>query len=1071
MGFNNVKLAGLSGLVVATTFTVLLTSCGGATTDVSDSELFNGGGDGGSAATPTPDPVDPSPSPGPVDPTPSPGVSVPTPTPSSGDPQNGKLLYESSQFACAICHGDDGQSVAFKAIDAEAETYGHSQAPGVQYDLATYLEEWMPPTNRGACDASCAQDIEAYIRTWVEGTPQPSPSPVPPTSSPLPTIEPSPAPTPTPVGVVTLYQNCNFGGYTVSLAMGSYSASELVSLGARDNDISSVKVETGYQITLYQDDASAGASVSKTSDDSCLINDGFNDLTSSIVVSLADSGPPEPSPVPEPSPEPTPSAVPTPSPEPTIAPTPSPSPVASPSPAPEPTPSPEPLDCSDMQTFMQQPELNCTNSSCHAATPSQAAKISLTGSLDDLALRFADVGSVNSNCAGEKIIDVANPSNSLLLKIIDPNSGSQCATKMPIGSAGVSPKHFQCFEQWIDDIVTLAEIPEPSPTPNFVPASPLSALNKTKNLLHGGAVTEEELSEVSPSGVIINQAALKAMIEEWMGTDEFEKKFKSFLQLALQQKNVNADAVYRAQFDVIASNRKPLSASKMYENFETSFVRTAYRFVENGQDFRNIATTRDWEVTTALLLAMSYADYENRLPFREGDELNELYNFSHLCGDETDEAGCEGIDDYADWRTVTLTQGTTPAVFEFSQDLAEDLRAVGDGGNYAYLAPRVGFFTTPVFFQSWESNVGNKFRVTANQAMIVGLGLSFEAGDITPSGDLTALDDAHAGEDNPECYACHRMLDPMRQVFDNVYQVSRSRALTSPKSIPAAFAFHGGQAELATLDDLGQAIFDHPNFAKGWVGKLCNWATSAPCEESSTEFLRLVDVFKNSGFQLKPLVVELFSSPLVTGVEYIDAFASSAPAIVLNRTNHFCKSMQARLSQVRDSQGLPASPNADICAITATARAKANLLPQDEFARGGIDLIQSVNFDPFLTTGYKQLCEAVGNSVVSYGAGIEGNANYNKIFSANFEDRSIDEMTTYVMGIPPSSTGYADTRAALQKVYDIHNHSTSCEEEGLDVIEANADEVVCGFAGNKAVALRQVWNIACSSPTAMGMGF
>ncbi|BCE01093.1 discoidin domain-containing protein [Marinicellulosiphila megalodicopiae] len=738
---------------------------------------------------------------------------------------------------------------------------------------------------------------------------------------------------------------------------------------------------------------------------------------------------------------------------------------------------PEPYVCPDIQALMLQSDLNCTNAACHASSPSQSAQISLTGTVDSIALRLADADSISKACSdlGEKVIDSQNPENSLLLKLVDPNSGDQCSRKMPVGSDhGVTEDQFACFVNWVDEIAAAAPtIVEPEPIFEAVPA--LSALTKVKELLHGGALTIEEVDSIYISDTQINQDQLKAAIEDWMTTPAYEQKFKAFLQLALQQKNVNTDMVYANQFDTIvtaAKNNGYISNTKMKANFEESFVRTAYKIVSQGGDFRQIANTRDWEVTTALLWALSYGDEQAKNP--GGTRFRA---FVHLCGDlYTDEdVDCGETDDYADWRTVTLTQGTAKADIEQSAALAQSLREVPAGGSFALLAPRVGFFTTPVFFQSWESNVGNQFRVTANQAMIVGLGLSYESGDVTPSGDLSGLDVAHAGEDNPECYACHRMMDPMTQIFKNHYHVFRSRAIPTAGNTPASFAFHGYEADLDTIDDLGQAIFDHPHFSTGWTAKLCNWASSKICDESGSEFKRLVGVFEQSDYNLTTLVIEMMSSPLITGIDYVDDFATTQPSIVLNRTNHFCTTLETRLNQVRASQGLPDSTYANICNSTADSIAASSLLPEDGYTRGTIEFVQSVSFDPFLSAGYNQLCESMEVYMVRAGAGSGGDAKYNAVFNSNQVDQSINELITYIMAIPQASNDYEPTYTALRRMYDIHNHQTSCLDAGLDPVTANqglsGDDLQCGFAAaSTAEAFRPLWNFACSSPSLLGLG-
>ena len=87
-----------------------------------------------------------------------------------------------------------------------------------------------------------------------------------------------------PTGVVTVYKHCDFGGYAVGLPVGSYTLAQLQALGVVDNDISSVKVQSGYQVTFYDNSNVSGTSLVKTADDNCLNDEGFNDVASSVVV-------------------------------------------------------------------------------------------------------------------------------------------------------------------------------------------------------------------------------------------------------------------------------------------------------------------------------------------------------------------------------------------------------------------------------------------------------------------------------------------------------------------------------------------------------------------------------------------------------------------------------------------------------------------------------------------------------------------------------------------------------------------------------------------------------------------
>lgn len=91
-------------------------------------------------------------------------------------------------------------------------------------------------------------------------------------------------------GPVTLAEHCNYGGYNVGLPVGNYTLSQLLARGVRNDDISSLRVQSGYRITLYQHDNFTGNAVTKTGDDSCLVDEGFNDLATSVVVAQNTSG-------------------------------------------------------------------------------------------------------------------------------------------------------------------------------------------------------------------------------------------------------------------------------------------------------------------------------------------------------------------------------------------------------------------------------------------------------------------------------------------------------------------------------------------------------------------------------------------------------------------------------------------------------------------------------------------------------------------------------------------------------------------------------------------------------------
>jgi hypothetical protein len=92
--------------------------------------------------------------------------------------------------------------------------------------------------------------------------------------------------TPPPPSTVSVYQNCNYGGWSASLGVGSYTMSQLAALGVVNDDTSSIKVPAGLKITIYKSNNYTGAVTTLTADEDCLTDIGFNDSISSVVVAV-----------------------------------------------------------------------------------------------------------------------------------------------------------------------------------------------------------------------------------------------------------------------------------------------------------------------------------------------------------------------------------------------------------------------------------------------------------------------------------------------------------------------------------------------------------------------------------------------------------------------------------------------------------------------------------------------------------------------------------------------------------------------------------------------------------------
>jgi len=84
--------------------------------------------------------------------------------------------------------------------------------------------------------------------------------------------------------VVRLHQDCDYGGWSAGYRVGAYTAAQIAAGGGKDNDASSIRVAAGYTVTLFADDNFQGATLVKTANDSCFVDDGWNDRASSMIV-------------------------------------------------------------------------------------------------------------------------------------------------------------------------------------------------------------------------------------------------------------------------------------------------------------------------------------------------------------------------------------------------------------------------------------------------------------------------------------------------------------------------------------------------------------------------------------------------------------------------------------------------------------------------------------------------------------------------------------------------------------------------------------------------------------------
>ena len=83
---------------------------------------------------------------------------------------------------------------------------------------------------------------------------------------------------------VTLYQHCNYGGYAVKLPDGNANYGDLIRRGAKNDDVSSIKVSPGYSVKIFRDANYKGPSKTFDKDVGCLVSHKMNDYLSSVKV-------------------------------------------------------------------------------------------------------------------------------------------------------------------------------------------------------------------------------------------------------------------------------------------------------------------------------------------------------------------------------------------------------------------------------------------------------------------------------------------------------------------------------------------------------------------------------------------------------------------------------------------------------------------------------------------------------------------------------------------------------------------------------------------------------------------
>ncbi len=396
--------------------------------------------------------------------------------------------------------------------------------------------------------------------------------------------------------------------------------------------------------------------------------------------------------------------------------------------------------------------------------------------------------------------------------------------------------------------------------------------------------------------------------------------------------------------------------------------------------------------------------------------------------------------DWSDWRMVTVEAIAITDAAALPTPYFWDLPGLRAATTLKLKSPRLGFFGTLAWDANWPTNESNQARVTANQALIVALGESIiPAGAIAPA-PVNAGDVSHATD--PACAACHKVLDPLRQFFRQSYTFSYHEQRDLGQYLgSAAFLLDGMDKTGQGVGDLATILATHPHLPVGWAQKLQFWANSTPAEESDPELQRIGRAFKDSGYDFKTLVREVFSSPLVTLARGTQTYADQGVTVGIARRDQLCASLSARLG-LTDVCGL-VTP--DTTWRQGQVQQVSQLVATDAYYRAAELPSLPRNPDLFFRGSVEAMCELIADQVVD-----AGDASRYSSDSSALVTSAVADMVATVMGLPPSDPRSAQATQILSAHYQAALAATN--------------------RWNTTGALRSTFVLACTSPTSVLVG-
>ena len=241
----------------------------------------------------------------------------------------------------------------------------------------------------------------------------------------------------------------------------------------------------------------------------------------------------------------------------------------------------------------------------------------------------------------------------------------------------------------------------------------------------------------------------------------------------------------------------------------------------------------------------------------------------------------------------------------------------------------------------------------------------------------------------------------------------------------------------AGVTALAQAIEQHPRFATAWAQKLCHFANASPCHDDDPELQRVGKLFRDSAYDWKTLVRELFTSPLVTYTAPTRTAERDGVVIGIARREALCARLSNRLN-VKDACNLRGESGLAKAAAASAINLSAGVAGTT-YARADVQPVTPHDPNLFFASATEKLCSLLAAQLVESTTGP---------WKVAARDQALADFVHVLMGVPGNDPREAPLRAVLSRHYDA---ALAAKEKAPD-------------------ALRSSFVLACSSPLAVSLG-